>query len=140
MDSAPSRSASRRALRAASSSESLGNDGEVGTGDRIVELDENVASLDAIAILHVELADNAAGRMLDFFHVESTTMEPCAMSAPAIGVVAAHPPTPNASRSTIRPPVSRWRWMESRELPGAATGFSRTSQSSVRVGQGQNSL
>src|SRR4029077_20859410 len=45
---------------------SLGNDGEVGAGDRIVELDKNVASLDAIAILHVELADNAAGRMLDF--------------------------------------------------------------------------
>src|SRR6185312_14132516 len=48
---------------------SLGNDGEVGAGDRIVELDKNVAGLDAIAILHVELADNAAGRMLHLFHV-----------------------------------------------------------------------
>ena len=54
------------------------------------------------------------------------------MSAPAICVVAAHPPTPKASKSTIRPPVSRWRWMESRELPGAATGISSLSHFSMR--------
>ena len=33
------------------------------------------------------------------------------MSAPAICVVAAQPPTPPASKSTITTPASRWRWM-----------------------------
>ena len=49
--------------------EALGDDGEIGAGDGIVELYEHIACLDAVAVLHVELADDAAGRVLHFLHV-----------------------------------------------------------------------
>ncbi len=49
--------------------EAFGDDGKVRTRDRIVELHEDIAGFDAIAVLNVELANDAAGRMLDLLHV-----------------------------------------------------------------------
>ena len=49
--------------------EALGDDGQVGARDRIVEPHEDVAGLDAIAVAHTELADDAAGRVLHLLHV-----------------------------------------------------------------------
>src|SRR5262249_30442645 len=49
--------------------ESLGDNSEVCARDRVVKLYEDVASLDAIAVLHVELSNHAAGRMLDFLYI-----------------------------------------------------------------------
>ena len=49
--------------------EAFGDDGKVGARDRIVEPYENIAGLDAVAVAHAELANNAAGRMLDLLHV-----------------------------------------------------------------------
>jgi hypothetical protein len=49
--------------------EALGDYGKVCAGDRIVELDENIAGLDAIAVLNVEFANDAAGRVVDFIYV-----------------------------------------------------------------------
>src|SRR6185295_5629784 len=49
--------------------QAFGDDGEVGAGDRIVKLHEDIAGFYAIAVLNVELANDAAGRMLDLLHV-----------------------------------------------------------------------
>ena len=42
---------------------------KTGTGLGVVKPGNNVAGADAVALLHQELADDAAGRMLDFFHI-----------------------------------------------------------------------
>src|SRR6185503_11934677 len=47
----------------------LDDDGQVGARHRVVKLDENIAGFDAIAVLHVELSDHAAGRVLYFLDV-----------------------------------------------------------------------
>src|SRR5581483_296272 len=49
--------------------EALGDDGEVGAGHRVVEPDENVALLDAVAVAHAQFTDDAAGRVLDLLDV-----------------------------------------------------------------------
>ena len=49
--------------------EAFGDDGKVRASDRIVELHEDSAGLDAIAVLNIELANDAAGRVLDLLHV-----------------------------------------------------------------------
>ena len=68
---------------------------------RVVELDEDVAGLDPVAVVHAELADHAAGRVLHLLDVGIDDDGACAITAPAISVVAAQPPTPPASSSTI---------------------------------------
>src|SRR6185312_12385200 len=49
--------------------ESLRDDRQICARDCIVEPDEDIAGFDAIAILHVELADNPASRVLHLFYV-----------------------------------------------------------------------
>src|SRR4051812_5524414 len=49
--------------------EILGDDGEVGLGDGVVEPHHDVAGLDHVAIASTHLADDAAGRMLDLLDV-----------------------------------------------------------------------
>ena len=44
--------------------ESLGDDGEVGLGDGVVEPHHHVAGLDEIAVVRAHLADHATGRVL----------------------------------------------------------------------------
>ena len=66
---APSRSASSRPWRAHSSVRLVHHDGEVRLGDGLVEPDHDVARLDAVAVAHAQLADDAAGRMLHLLDV-----------------------------------------------------------------------
>jgi hypothetical protein len=47
----------------------FGDDGEIRACYRVIQSDQQIAALDACAIAHIELADNAAGRMLNFFHI-----------------------------------------------------------------------
>ena len=49
--------------------EALGDDRQVGAGDRVVEPHDHVAGPDAVAVVHLELADHAAGGMLHFLDV-----------------------------------------------------------------------
>ena len=49
--------------------EPLGDDGEIGARDRVVETHHDVALLDAVAVAHAELADDAAGRVLNLLDV-----------------------------------------------------------------------
>ena len=49
--------------------EAFGDDGKVGARDRVVEPHEDIAGLDAIAVVHAELADDAAGRVLHLLDV-----------------------------------------------------------------------
>src|SRR4051812_25472762 len=49
-----------------------------------------------------------------FLTFEATTSAPGATTAPAISVVAAHPPTPPARRATRATPIVRWRRIERR--------------------------
>src|SRR3954453_20860815 len=49
--------------------EILGDDGEVGLGDGVVEPHHDVAGLDHVAIARTHLADHAAGRMLHLFDI-----------------------------------------------------------------------
>ena len=49
--------------------EALGDDGEIGTGHRLVEAHEDVARLHPVAVVRPDLADHAAGRVLHLLHV-----------------------------------------------------------------------
>jgi hypothetical protein len=49
--------------------EALGDDGQIGARHGVVKAHHNVALLDAVAIAYAQLADDAAGRMLDLFYV-----------------------------------------------------------------------
>jgi len=49
--------------------EAFGHDGQIRAGHRLVEPQQNIAGLHMIAILNKQLTDDAAGRMLYFFHV-----------------------------------------------------------------------
>ena len=49
--------------------EALGDDGQVGARDGVVEAHHDVALLDAVAVAHAQLADDAAGRVLDLLDV-----------------------------------------------------------------------
>ena len=51
-----------------------------------------------------------------FLTFESTTIEPCAISAPEISAVDAQPPTPIARNATITTPAKMWRRIEACEL------------------------
>ena len=42
---------------------------QVGAGLRVIERDHDVAGLDLLALAHIELADDAAGRVLHLLHV-----------------------------------------------------------------------
>ena len=69
MLSEPSRSADRRALRAVELGQGLGYDGEIGARDRVVEPHQQVARFNPVAVLDAQLADHAAGRVLDLLDV-----------------------------------------------------------------------
>src|SRR5262249_11774091 len=45
--------------------------GKIGTGLRVVKPNNHVASVHAIALLHQEFADDATGRVLNFFHIRA---------------------------------------------------------------------
>src|SRR5207237_9125787 len=45
------------------------NDCQIGTRHGVVETHQNIALLDAVAVANIQLADNAAGRMLDLLDV-----------------------------------------------------------------------
>ena len=49
--------------------QSLGHDREIGARDGVVEPHQQVAGLDAVAVLDAQLADHAAGRVLDLLDV-----------------------------------------------------------------------
>ena len=49
--------------------EALGDDGQVGARDGVVETHHDVALLDAVAVAHAQFADDAAGRMLNLLDV-----------------------------------------------------------------------
>ena len=49
--------------------EALHHDGEVRLGDGLVEAHDDVARLDPVAVADPQLADHAAGRVLDLLHV-----------------------------------------------------------------------
>src|SRR5579871_1801271 len=49
-----------------------------------------------------------------FLTLESTTTDPCAISAPEILAVDAQPPSPPASTSTTASPMTRWRRIDCR--------------------------
>ncbi len=49
--------------------ETLVDDRQVGAGDRVVETNDDVALLDAVAVAHAEFADDAAGRVLHLLDV-----------------------------------------------------------------------
>ena len=49
--------------------ETLGDDRQIGPGHRLVEAHEDVAGFDAVAVARAHFADDAAGRVLHFFHV-----------------------------------------------------------------------
>src|SRR5262249_49441222 len=49
--------------------ETLCNDGQVGTRNRVVELDENVTGLHAVAVLDVEFANDPTRGVLDLLYV-----------------------------------------------------------------------
>ena len=49
--------------------ETLGDDGEVGARDGVVEAHHDIALLDAVAVAHQQFADDAAGRMLHLLDV-----------------------------------------------------------------------
>ena len=49
--------------------EALGDDGEIGARHGLVEPDQDIASLDPVAVVHAHLADDAAGRMLHLLDV-----------------------------------------------------------------------
>src|SRR3954454_20038000 len=49
--------------------EVLGDDGEVGLGDGVVEPHDDVAGLDHVAVMRTQLADHAAGRVLHLLDV-----------------------------------------------------------------------
>ena len=50
-------------------SEAFGDDSQIGSGHRLIKANENVAGLDAIALAHAHLADDAAGRVLHFLDI-----------------------------------------------------------------------
>ena len=77
--------------------------------------------------LHAHLADHAAGRVLNFLDVESTTTEPGAISAPEICAVEAQPPNPPASTSISDRPDDQMRAGSSgaRPFSSAVMIFSR---------------
>ena len=75
--------------------EALGDDAEIGGRQRRIEADEELARLDLVAVLDVDLGDRAAGLVLDLLDVElSTTRRPPVTTAPAKSMVAAMPPSP----------------------------------------------
>ena len=66
---APSRSASSRALRAVSSSRFLVTIARLARVSGLVEAHQHVAGLDAVAVADLQLADDAAGRVLHLLDV-----------------------------------------------------------------------
>ena len=122
MDSAPSRSASRRALRAASSSRPLVTMARLARVTVSSSCTRMSPALTRSPSCTLSLPTTPPVGCCTFLTLESTTMEPCAMSAPAIWVVEAQPPTPKASTSTITPPAIRCLRMDSRALPDGPAG------------------
>ena len=49
--------------------ETLGDDGQIGARHGVVEPHDDLARLDAVAVAHAQLADDAAGRVLHLLHV-----------------------------------------------------------------------
>ena len=115
--SAPSRSATSRASSAVMLVERLRHDRQLGAQHGVVEHDQQVACLDAGALAHLELGDDAALGMLHLLGVGlSTAMRPGAMTAPDISASADQAPNPPSNPKMTNSPASAWLRME-RSVP-----------------------
>ena len=111
--------------------ETLGDDGEIGARDRLVEPHHDVARLDAVAVAHAHLADHAAGRVLHFLDVGvDHDRAGCDQRAGQSRVVAAQPPTPPTRTTMTTLPARRcWRMDD---LVWVVGSFVMTGSSGIR--------
>ena len=106
---APSRSASKRAWRADSLVERLGDDREVGARLRAVEPDDHVALPDPVAVRTSSSPTTPPVGCWTFLTLLSTTSLPDAITAPESSVAAAQPPTPTTSNAAAMKPMASGR-------------------------------
>ena len=102
--SSPSSSASSRARRAVEFVQPLGDDREVGAGLGVVEPDDDVAGLHLIAVAHVQLGDDAAGRVLHLLDVGID--DELALRDHRAGEFAGRGPAADAADQQARSPTS----------------------------------
>jgi hypothetical protein len=95
--------------------EAFVDDRQIGAGYGLIEAEENIAGFDMIAIAHEKFTTPPVG-CCTFFTLVSTTIEPCAISAPEIWAVDAQPPNPITSTPTKINPARMCRRIDSLAL------------------------